>query len=382
MSFEALNFALNVPVETLPNPAARHVLLIIASYADADGYCYPSRRRIAEKTGLSTRSIGNQLNTLETLALIDRIARRFKDKQSTNLYRVNYDKNQREPFSPWIEKAEGTSFPIQRENNDNSDEKQRERSSHNESFKVVLRESLEKEFKALSISEKSSEVFSYWKTVMNKPTAKFTKERKDRVIARLTPKPGDVDGYTVEQIKLAIDGCKSSPHNQGENERGTKYDDLELICRSGTNLERFMFMVSDRPARRRGGDTFPIAADVDDPRSFAAPEYRRPSMATPADIAIWEKLLIAIENNIRPEFFRSWFSDLIIDGIDANARTFNVRTAEITAEWIRRYYQANVDYALASIGFEGYSLKWEIEQTNFVSITEQITPAGVEHRPN
>ena len=47
------------------------------------------------------------------------------------------------------------------------------------------------------------------------------------------------EGYTVDQIKLAILGCSMTPHNMGQNDNNKKYNDLELICRDGTNVERF-----------------------------------------------------------------------------------------------------------------------------------------------
>ena len=45
----------------------------------------------------------------------------------------------------------------------------------------------------------------------------------------------------VEQIKLAIYGCSVTPHNNGTDPKGNgqRYDDLELICRTGENIERF-----------------------------------------------------------------------------------------------------------------------------------------------
>jgi hypothetical protein len=48
------------------------------------------------------------------------------------------------------------------------------------------------------------------------------------------------EGYTVEQLKLAVDGCARTPHNMGENDQRQRYDDLELICRDGAHVERFM----------------------------------------------------------------------------------------------------------------------------------------------
>jgi len=78
------------------------------------------------------------------------------------------------------------------------------------------------------------EIFQYWRMVMGKgPRVQKTKERVSRVKARLKK-------YTPEEIKQAIDGCKRSAHHQGQNDTGTIYDDLELICRTDTKLEKFI----------------------------------------------------------------------------------------------------------------------------------------------
>jgi hypothetical protein len=64
-------------------------------------------------------------------------------------------------------------------------------------------------------------------------SSQFTTKRMKVVKARLS------NGYSVEQIKLAIYGCSVTPHNMGQNDQGKRFDCLELICRSGDNVERF-----------------------------------------------------------------------------------------------------------------------------------------------
>jgi len=85
-------------------------------------------------------------------------------------------------------------------------------------------------------SEAATEVFDHWREVMQHPDAKFkSKSKRYRaVVGRLK------DGYTVDQLKRAVDGCRASPHNMGQNETGTVYDDLELICRDDVHVERFI----------------------------------------------------------------------------------------------------------------------------------------------
>ncbi|MGY8768436.1 MAG: hypothetical protein ACKVH8_08420 [Pirellulales bacterium] len=80
------------------------------------------------------------------------------------------------------------------------------------------------------------EVFAHYRTHFPrrhvKPNAKMDEWKK--INDRLD------EGCTVNDLKLAIDGCMRTPHNQGENKRKAKYDSLDLIMRSGSNVGRFM----------------------------------------------------------------------------------------------------------------------------------------------
>lgn len=69
------------------------------------------------------------------------------------------------------------------------------------------------------------------------------KKRIGVIVARLR------DGYTVEQLKAAVDGCTRSPFHQGENDRGQVYDDLELICRAD-KVDRFIQIAQQPQAQR------------------------------------------------------------------------------------------------------------------------------------
>lgn len=107
------------------------------------------------------------------------------------------------------------------------------------------------------------EVFQHWQQTLQHPQAKLTEDRKRKVQARLR------EGFTVEQLKAAIDGCARSPFHMGENDQGQKHDDLELICRKGSQVEKFANMPAggqrDEARRRhrpRSGAEL-IAADTE-----------------------------------------------------------------------------------------------------------------------
>lgn len=91
------------------------------------------------------------------------------------------------------------------------------------------------------------ELFDYWVARFNKTRTRFTNERRRCLRARLR------EGYTAEDIRRAIDGCKASGYHNGENDTGAEYNDLTLICRNGTKLERFRDM-----ARESGAEPLPV----------------------------------------------------------------------------------------------------------------------------
>ena len=79
-------------------------------------------------------------------------------------------------------------------------------------------------------------VFNYWKQQMGKDNkSKLTPERREKIQARLN------DGYTLEDMTRAIDGCKASDFHMGREpqSQGRTYNDLTLIFRNGAKLEGF-----------------------------------------------------------------------------------------------------------------------------------------------
>lgn len=92
-----------------------------------------------------------------------------------------------------------------------------------------------------------SVVFEHWCEVMAHPDAKLTDERRAKIRARLD------EGYTAFQILEAVDGCRASPFNMGDNEHKRVYDDLTLICRNGSKVEQFRARVSGAPKAQEPG---------------------------------------------------------------------------------------------------------------------------------
>lgn len=88
--------------------------------------------------------------------------------------------------------------------------------------------------KKLTASSEVEAVFSHWQEVMGHLQAKLDKKRQSKIEAALRL------GFTIEQLKQAIDGCARSPFNMGLNDRSQKYNSVDLIFRDAEHIERFI----------------------------------------------------------------------------------------------------------------------------------------------
>lgn len=91
----------------------------------------------------------------------------------------------------------------------------------------------------------TAEVFAYWQQKMNHPSAKLDDKRAKAIKGRIK------DGYTVGDLCRAVDGCKFDPFSQGQNDRQQVYDDIELICRDGPKVDKFIRIAEQGPANGR-----------------------------------------------------------------------------------------------------------------------------------
>jgi hypothetical protein len=74
------------------------------------------------------------------------------------------------------------------------------------------------------------------------PGAKFDKKRQTKIMQALKL------GYTVEQLKQAIDGCSLSPYHMGKNDQNKHYDSIDLIFRNADKIEQFIAYSSNPPS--------------------------------------------------------------------------------------------------------------------------------------
>ena len=95
----------------------------------------------------------------------------------------------------------------------------------------------------LNNSSEIKEIFQYWKNTLNHPKARIDEKRKIKISSALK------NGYSVDDIKLAVDGCLASPYHQGENQQSAIYDSLELICRDSEHIDRFIKLSNEPNAK-------------------------------------------------------------------------------------------------------------------------------------
>lgn len=77
------------------------------------------------------------------------------------------------------------------------------------------------------------QVFQAWVKSTERSDRTLLDPKRRRVIERA------LDGYPVDDVLLAVDGWRYSPHHRGENDRGVVYNDLELLLRDSKHVEMF-----------------------------------------------------------------------------------------------------------------------------------------------
>ena len=84
------------------------------------------------------------------------------------------------------------------------------------------------------INKDIHEIFDFWKVTMNHPNAKLDDRRRQKIKKAL------VLGYSKDDLIDAVRGCAMTSFNMGDNDNHKVYDDIELILRNSSNIERFI----------------------------------------------------------------------------------------------------------------------------------------------
>lgn len=91
----------------------------------------------------------------------------------------------------------------------------------------------------------AQEIFDYWRRVMETPRSVFDKNRQKYIFNALKYERYDesnhkIQAFTVDDLKLAIDGCKKSGWHMGNNPNKTFYNDIKQIFKDPAQIEKFI----------------------------------------------------------------------------------------------------------------------------------------------
>jgi hypothetical protein len=154
------------------------------------------------------------------------------------------------------------------------------------------------------------QVFEHWvrATGRDLKRARFNARRRSKVMARFR------EGYTLDDLKAAVDGILRSPWHQGENPDAKRYDDLELICRDGAQVEKFRDMAhgNGHPAAKSSQSVAPVTGRPDE------------ILQTEFEERDGRCCLIGIERCGRKRFLQ-WLDDGVNDDGDANGESVAVK---------------------------------------------------------
>jgi biotin operon repressor len=240
------------------SPYERLVCIDLLTYADSENNCYPSISRIAEDLGISESTVRRAIKELEAKGYIT-IESRKDDigRDMSNQYHLAYNDEGFYTLSdihPRVsdrqttlsqrqgegvtetgggchrDRGEGVTETPELESYIN--ENQLNENQTNENTPPNPPSGDERNF-----NREAQEVFDYYVSVFYGFYPRgitLTKERKAKIQSRLKA------GYTIDDIKLAIDNIRQSPFHCGDNDKGKVYATIEFICRNDAKLEEWM----------------------------------------------------------------------------------------------------------------------------------------------
>jgi hypothetical protein len=83
-------------------------------------------------------------------------------------------------------------------------------------------------------------VFDHWKSAHGHPSAKLDQRRRKVISTAL-------ESYGPDELCEAVSGYLNSPHHMGQNDRSTKYDDIELFLRDAKHIDAGLKFSRERP---------------------------------------------------------------------------------------------------------------------------------------
>lgn len=219
------------------------VLLALADWANDEGFCWPSIPKIAGKTRLERRSIQYIIRKLQSdgmLHIEEGRGRKHQHQYTINVQNLRLLPNLVKGEIDDVENVQSTTQKAQ---------------SATEKVQSVAPDPSVEPLEDPSVEPPSSldVVFAFYKTHLDHGRTILTDERRKLINRRFR------EGYSADDLCAAIRGCKLSAFHQGENDRGTIYDSIELIFKDAQHVETFIARAEGRNGNGNGHK--PTASD-------------------------------------------------------------------------------------------------------------------------
>lgn len=161
------------------------------------------------------------------------------------------------------------------------------------------------------------DLFAYWQQQCGHPEAKLSQDRRGKIRARLA------EGRTVEEVRKGIDGAANAAH---VNDAGQRFDDIELICRSGSKLESFIGRAELRRERRASSERLVQVAP-----------------ASEAEVERWAEVAQRLYGEVDEASFRQWLEPLHPHGSPNGRLVLGASAAG--ASWVRERFGSMLERA-------------------------------------
>ena len=83
--------------------------------------------------------------------------------------------------------------------------------------------------------------------------------------------------------------------------------------------------------------------------------------------AAWERLLTALQEQLGPQIFDSWFRAIQCDRVDEALKEIRVRAGRVTKDWVTNYYTELINETLAELELSDYKLLWTVDDSENVA---------------
>jgi len=81
----------------------------------------------------------------------------------------------------------------------------------------------------------------------------------------------------------------------------------------------------------------------------------------------WNSLLTALQEQLGPQIFDSWFRAIECDGVDEALKQIHVRAGRVTKDWVSNYYTELINETLDELELADYKLVWTIDESENVA---------------